>query len=257
MKKFSGDMGPMLFEPWGSLYRRCDGHPRLQKAVMWLGRRLQPRSIEMDAGRFAEDPFASVWDAATLKRVRALLQRIAAVGEAEGIPLHVFWGTLLGHVREGGILPWDDDVDLAMFGADRAPALQAALETAGLKVVQFSTRKEGMLKVFDPASPRIADAGWSYPFVDIFVYEPGATEGSAWPAPPFDMEMLLPGRPVTFEGGRLWEPERPLALLDRHYPGWRSREKSSGWNHREEHGMRIIAVRSIRTDLSGRKLAAL
>jgi len=251
MKKFSGDMGPVLFEPWGSLHRACKGAPRLQRAVMWLGRRLQPQQIEIDAGHFADDPFANVWGATTLEQVRALLHRIAAVATAEDVPLYLFWGTLLGHVRAGGILPWDDDVDLALFDRERLPALQAALEAAGLRVVQHRTRSDAMLKVFDPASPLIAEANWGFPFIDIFIYRPG---GSGAEAPRFPLALLLPGRPVTFEGCRLWEPEQPLALLDRHYNGWRTMEKSTGWSHREERRMRIIAVRRIRTDANGRKL---
>jgi hypothetical protein len=248
MKKFSGDMGPVLFEPWATLHRRCDGWPRLQKAVMWLGRRLQPRQIEMDAGRFAEDPFASVWDAASLERMRALLRRVAAVGEAEAVPLYLFWGTLLGHVREGGILAWDDDADLALFEAERAPAVQAALEAAGLSVVRYAD----VLKVFDPTTPATAGRDWSFPFVDIFVYQPGTSSKRVLP---FETALLLPGRPVAFEGARLWEPEQPLEVLDQYYRGWREKEKSTWWNHREDRMMRIIAVRGIRTDARGRKLS--
>lgn len=252
MKKFSGDMGPVLFEPWATLHRRCDGYPVLQQVVMWLGRRLQPRQIEMDAGRFVEDPFASVWDAASLERMRALLRRVAVVSEAEAVPLYLYWGTLLGHVREGGILAWDDDVDLAVFEPERVQALQAALEAAGLQVELFRSRTDSMLKVFDPASPRVMGASWGYPFIDIFTFAPA---GGGVDAPRFPMEMQVPGRPVSFEGARLWEPEQPLAILDQHYRGWRTIEKSAGWNHREERGLRIIAVRTIRTDTSGRKLS--
>jgi hypothetical protein len=249
MKKFSGDMGPVLLEPWGTWHQRSEGHPRLQRLVMWLGRRLQPRQLEMDAARFAEDPFANVWEPEALAQVRELLGRVATAGAAIEAPLYLFWGTLLGHVREGRILAWDDDVDLALFEPAYAPALTAALQATGLQVVKYNS----ILKVFDPARPSTTGKEWGFPFIDIFVYQPEGT-GDPWDAPPFDAALLLPGRPVTFEGAVLREPEQPLAVLDQHYRGWRNQEKSTWWNHREERQMRIIAVRKIRTDANGRKL---
>lgn len=43
-----------------------------------------------------------------------LLKAFTAVCEEHGLSYYAFFGTLLGIQREGGFLPWDDDVDVAM-----------------------------------------------------------------------------------------------------------------------------------------------
>lgn len=43
-----------------------------------------------------------------------LMRRFAEVCEAEGLRYYMLGGTLLGAVRHGGFIPWDDDVDICM-----------------------------------------------------------------------------------------------------------------------------------------------
>ena len=47
-----------------------------------------------------------------------LLKSFAITCESHGLKWYVFFGTLLGTVRNEGYLPWDDDIDIAMPMAD-------------------------------------------------------------------------------------------------------------------------------------------
>lgn len=204
--------------------------------------------------------FASVWDPAAKAQQLGLLARVLAAADAHRLPLYLFWGTLLGHVRESGLLPWDDDVDLAVFDPDRAvlAAFRAALAADGLQTFDKTQGADVWIKVCDPAAPiKAHHVPWTWPFIDIFIYASDASANPAgWPVLPYPHTLALPGRPARFEGLQCREPEQPLALLDLKYPGWRRREVSSGWHHRWETAARAVAVRLIDTDDRGRKLSA-
>ena len=43
-----------------------------------------------------------------------LLAKVDEVCTKHGLSYMAFFGTLLGAVRDGGMIPWDDDIDLAM-----------------------------------------------------------------------------------------------------------------------------------------------
>lgn len=212
------------------------------------------------SGPDAEAAFASVWDPAAKARQLGLLARVLAAAEAHHLPLHLFWGTLLGHVRENGLLPWDDDVDLAVFDPDRTAlaAFRAALEAEGLQTFDKKQNADVWIKVCDPVAPIQAHyVPWTWPFIDIFIYASDAAVNPAgWPVLPYPRALVLPGRPARFEGLPCREPEQPQALLDMKYPGWRHREESSGWHHRWETAATAVWVRLIETDARGRKLSA-
>lgn len=204
-----------------------------------------------------DDKFASVWDEVSLARLRRLLKQVLGAAESCGIRLYLSWGTLLGHVREGRILAWDDDLDLGFFepGHRHSLWLREALIAEGVSTHEHLPAGCRTIKAYYPASVVRTQNPWTWPFIDIYPYPevPPMSENvnPAWPVP---RELILPGRLTTFENLQVWEPEHPLPLLDRQYPGWRTCERSTYWNHRLECPNEPVVSRAIVTDEYGRKI---
>lgn len=85
----------------------------------------------LNPGRILPPPIDPEQSAECLLKIREIFNR-------HSIPFWLVGGTLLGAIRDGGFIPWDKDIDLAMYDRD-APLLMPAIremEEFGLKVVR-------------------------------------------------------------------------------------------------------------------------
>lgn len=63
-------------------------------------------------------------NASTLKKANDLILTISSI--LKDLPHFYTFGTLLGIVRDGNLIPWDDDIDIAIF-ADDVDSIQSAI----------------------------------------------------------------------------------------------------------------------------------
>jgi len=114
-----------------------------------------PRMDPHDVGRFYD-----------------LLMKVDHLFKKAGISYWATTGTLLGAVRHRGVIPWDDDIDIAICAEDipSLKALQGALSEEGLGMAYYSEAK--FYKIFPLNGDLIQKDGgvyeWKYPFIDIF-----------------------------------------------------------------------------------------
>ena len=111
-----------------------------------------------------------------------LFDEIRNVCEKHGITYFAEWGTLLGAVRHGGMIPWDDDMDLCMKRKDFQRFLSVAKELPeGCWILDFRVSEDYdnlITKVMNSHSNFLDEKqreryhGFPYRVgIDIFVYD--------------------------------------------------------------------------------------
>ncbi len=102
-----------------------------------------------------------------------LLMKIDRFLKKHKLPYWATCGTLLGVVRHHGMIPWDDDIDLAMFEEDVSRLLQLEETLVEINLGLAFHPKYEFYKIFPLDGELILrDNGepypWRFPFVDIF-----------------------------------------------------------------------------------------
>lgn len=122
---------------------------------------LVPRSFRKCTNKqyttISEDEIAIIYD---------ILYHTHIILEKHNIPYFAIGGTLLGAVRHGGIIPWDDDADIAIMDYDEARLVQLheEFEKVGLQIEKFSDES------ISQHIYKIKKKGLQYPFMDIFIF---------------------------------------------------------------------------------------
>jgi phosphorylcholine metabolism protein LicD len=153
------------------------------------------------------------------KDIDAFLETISKTFDKHDIKYWIMSGTLLGSVRHGDIVPWDDDADIGVFESDINKILDLTeyYNDLGYEVIR-------RWKIY-----RFKKIGQEYPFVDIFPFVKKENKYvmnrkdliEIWPNEYYFENELFPLKKYKFGNEYLWGPNFPLEHLDRIYPNWR------------------------------------
>ena len=175
---------------------------------------------------------SQTFDSRSPEQVAPLLdsiEQVLAAIEDAGVEAFLAYGTLLGAVREGGLIGHDSDADLGYVSRHSHPVdvmlesfrLQRHLIELGYDTYRYSgiafkvdvIESDGFRRGLDVFGGFVAEPVGDQPPMLYLMGEIGA---------PFDLDWIYPLTTATLEGRTLPVPARPEKLLEATYgPGWR------------------------------------
>jgi phosphorylcholine metabolism protein LicD len=172
----------------------------------------------------------------TLFTIREILRATNTIFNNYKIQYWADCGTLLGMVRHGDIIPWDDDGDISIFKEDEEQFLylRPVFEQYGYGIGKWW----GGYKIFPlngQVSNEIKEGSeyfYRYPFVDVFIMEHDKEKNivmysdkglvKRWPKEYHNYDKLFPLQSYKFHDFYLWGPRDCSDYLQRTYgPDWR------------------------------------
>lgn len=182
-------------------------------------------------------PFENVWGSFSDKRKALdLLDKMSDICDENKLEFFAVYGTLLGSLRHGGFIPWDDDIDVLMSEEDFEVFKENIDEDHRvIKVKDF-------YKFYKKSGERPFLKEYEWPFVDIFVFKVEETDKEGKIILFRDEKSIeesyryrdvFPLKEVSFEDTKIKIPRKSKAILDKYFgKDWKDVCISSEYNHR-------------------------
>ncbi len=183
-----------------------------------------------------------------LDRMHGFWGEVDALLNDCGVTYWADGGTLIGAIRHEGVIPWDDDIDIALPVEAREILRHEAwrLEDEGF-VIDWERHWP---KIWHRDGRAIPSQEHRWPFVDLFFLEERETKdlkgqraraycyagpaGQRWPGWRFFKSEVFPLERVPFGDHEIWVPAQAPAALDRQYRAWKEVADSGDYDHRRE-----------------------
>lgn len=110
-------------------------------------------------------------DEVTVKRVYALARDVDRILRDNQITYWTSGGTTLGCIRHGGLIPWDDDLDICIYQEDEnnLQNLQSIFESKGYRMCEAQLFGYRIFHESESEHMRSEFLNHRYPFCDVFV----------------------------------------------------------------------------------------
>lgn len=169
------------------------------------------------------DALTSVKDKKNLVK---LFKQCIKIIEDNNIEYWIIGGTLLGSIRDKGLISWDDDADIAIMkeNINKILLLKDEFKKHNIGIVSWF----GGYKLYDLNGTDIKGKNFKFPFIDIFteikkndIYMFESFEANIrWPLEKYKYDDIYPLKRYDFEDFQVYGPNKGLEMINKIYSGW-------------------------------------
>lgn len=184
-----------------------------------------------------EKYFGNIWTNDSKEKIKIMIKDTIDVFTKNNDTIFLFYGSLLGCVRCGKILPWDGDVDFFVSYQNQPFKSFDDLQSMGYKLHGSPDSYRRIFREDGLANTR----GWTWPWIDFYIYEIKDDKVNFLIDKnkifySSDAKDVFPLQKKLFEDVEVNVPFVIDKHLDAIYPDWQNTCESPKINHRIARG---------------------
>ena len=153
-----------------------------------------------------------------INEIYQLLQYVTCIFNKTDTQYTMVGGTLLGSVRQQGLIPWDIDADIAVLNKSFIEILDILSPLKDKKIISYINQYNGIVKVKFKDSKIAIDIFIMNKMNDIYIFAP--PYNYIYPNEYFTKNELYPLKNYKFGPLLLSGPNIAYNYLNRTYPNW-------------------------------------
>jgi phosphorylcholine metabolism protein LicD len=195
----------------------------------------------------------NLWTKRSQQKAIDIIRYLFNLAKELKFPIFLSDGTLLGLVRHGSMMGWDDDIDLSLDQKDLNSLIRKIEQDDIYRITKHYWKNDSVIyyKVWDKNNTNIPGYPYSFPFVDIWIYDNNKQLIDFFYYEPLPYKLIFPLAKALFYDIQVYIPNQSLIYLDKLYANWRTNIQIFQWRHQTETASNLPLQAIIETDSNG------